>query len=125
MKRLTKWDDENNHYDIKACFECKHHTAEDCLHCMYITEIINFTAAYEDAEEQGRFVDIEQVRKILVGYLNGEHYCTRVWEAWNYGTMTEDDFEEIDVDEIIEAIKAEAALNKNLQPLGRWQGENG
>jgi hypothetical protein len=50
-------------------------------------------------------IDENQLFKILSSWLNGEYYCTRVWEAWSYGTMTEEDFVPIDVDEIVQSIK--------------------
>lgn len=35
----------------------------------------------------------ERLKNTLREQLNDALYCTRVWEAWRYGTMTEDDFE--------------------------------
>lgn len=35
----------------------------------------------------------ERLKNTLREQLNDALYCTRVWEAWGYGTMTEDDFE--------------------------------
>lgn len=38
----------------------------------------------------------ERVREALVEAIGGDAYdCTRVWEAWSVGTMTDDDFEPI------------------------------
>jgi len=89
-----------------------------------IYEILDRLAAYEDTNKSpeeietmleelailkqqiadGKLVEVETVKNCLTGYLNGEYYCTRVWDAWSAGTMTEDDFEPIDVDEIINDI---------------------
>lgn len=45
----------------------------------------------------------EKIIEVLKGHLDDALFCTRVWEAWSYGTMTEDDFENIP-DESIEEI---------------------
>ena len=34
-------------------------------------------------------------------FLQDNYACTRVWEAWSYGTMTEDDFTPMEDDEDI------------------------
>jgi len=34
----------------------------------------------------------EDLKRIIVENLKGNYYCDRVWSAWSYGTMTEDDF---------------------------------
>lgn len=32
---------------------------------------------------------------IIIDHLHCTYHCTRVWSAWSYGTMGEDDFEEV------------------------------
>ena len=44
-------------------------------------------------EQQQPFIDM------AIKVLNGLHCCTRVWEAWQVGTMTQDDFVEADYDD--------------------------
>lgn len=56
----------------------------------------------------GKLVDIEIVEKVLSGWLSDEFYCTRHWSAWDFGTMTRQDFVPIDVNEIVEDILDEA-----------------
>lgn len=50
----------------------------------------------------------EKVRNLIY---DGDYACTRVWEAWQVGTMTEDDFVPLDeterVDEIVQLIQDE------------------
>lgn len=45
------------------------------------------------SEEQQPYLDL------AANVLNGLHCCTRVWEAWHIGTMTQDDFVEADFDD--------------------------
>lgn len=42
---------------------------------------------------------LEAVRDALAGALGEAYDCTRVWEAWSYGTMGPDDFVEIACDD--------------------------
>lgn len=69
----------------------------------------------------------EQVRDAVARALTGVYYCSRVWSAWSYGTMSEDDFApaaEDDnvldniVDSAIRAMKGRAA---SKEPEGREQ----
>ena len=58
-------------------------------------------------------------------FLQDNYACTRVWEAWSYGTMTEDDFTPMEEDEDIvndfktlvqtEVDRATAAQDKQLK----------
>lgn len=55
----------------------------------------------------------DDIRTALVRVLDSQEalHCTRVWEAWSYGTMTEDDFaavtqDEASIDELVEAVAA-------------------
>lgn len=43
-------------------------------------------------EDRAGLVD-ELVEKFLADHFYGVYHCTRVWEGWNVGTMTQDDFE--------------------------------
>lgn len=51
----------------------------------------------------------EKLEDILTSNLGDAYFCQRVWSAWDVGTMTQDDFEEVNnsenindmVDEII------------------------
>ncbi len=52
--------------------------------------------------------------------------CNRVWESWNIGTMTEDDFEEVIIDSILigdalDYIKGNLSEGHWLQVLHKWQ----
>lgn len=37
----------------------------------------------------------EKLIDLIAEHLSGTHHCTRVWEAWNVGTMSQDDFEDV------------------------------
>lgn len=54
---------------------------------------------------------VEVIRKVLKDWLSDERYCTREWSAWSYGTMTQDDFVPIDVDEIVDDIVKTANMD--------------
>ena len=56
-------------------------------------------------------VPIEVMRKVLKDWLFDERYCTRGWSAWSYGTMTQNDFVPIDVDEIVDDIVKTANMD--------------
>lgn len=56
MERLTYFDEERGKYDLIVCRECKHHTAEDCLHCEHIENLIQMAGVNEDAEENGTLI---------------------------------------------------------------------
>lgn len=51
----------------------------------------------------------EELRKKITELLGDDYACTRVWEAWQVGTMTQEDFEPLNettrVDELIELFK--------------------
>jgi hypothetical protein len=61
----------------------------------------------------------EKVRNLIY---DGDYVCTRVWEAWQVGTMTEDDFVPLNeterVDEIVQLIQDEI-LKAPLQVAGK------
>ena len=51
----------------------------------------------------------DEIRDAALSILNDTYYCTRVWEAWQFGTMSEDDFVALDnydekINETIEII---------------------
>ncbi len=46
----------------------------------------------------------DKISDILTSNLGDSYYCSRVWSAWSYGTMTEDDFEEVNESENIDDI---------------------
>ena len=57
----------------------------------------------------------------LVHGLHDTYHCTRVWEAWNVGTMSRDDFEAVDQsdtpNELMEAIMADLLTPANVGAL--------
>jgi len=63
-------------------------------------------------------------------FLRDNYACTRVWEAWSYGTMTEDDFVPMDEDEDIvndlktlikeEVKRLRGLVDKAEQTLVEW-----
>jgi len=53
---------------------------------------------------------VAAIRKALGEQLLDALFCTRCWSAWGFGTMTQDDFESVDTELIIEAIIKEVAL---------------
>jgi hypothetical protein len=59
---------------------------------------------------QGAGLTDEQLTDIIAAGLSGTYHCTRVWEAWSVGTMSQDDFEPVDESdtpgEIAQAIRA-------------------
>jgi hypothetical protein len=82
-------------------------------------------------------VTVEQIADLVRDHLTSVYVCTRVWNAWRVGTMTEDDFipaSEIEMaDEIAEAVfallpaPAQQPLASGQEPVA-WQtfdGEGG
>jgi HEPN domain-containing protein len=45
-------------------------------------------------------IDIEALADKIAESLTSAYVCTRVWSAWNVGTMTEDDFKPADESEL-------------------------
>lgn len=69
-------------------------------------------------------MDTEEIRNrvanALYDVLEGQEvmHCTRVWEAWSYGTMTDDDFDLVvndtaAMEEIIESVITAMTKEKN------------
>jgi len=40
-------------------------------------------------------IDRDKLLSIIHSHIDGDFTCLRVWSAWGYGTMTEDDFESL------------------------------
>jgi len=79
--------------EIRKCMAC----TDDC-------DAIDAAASIVCKYETGELVEVSKVREFLESQLSDTYYCTRVWNAWNVGTMSENDFELVDVDEIISAL---------------------
>ena len=45
--------------------------------------------------------DEEKIKELIYSILQGNYSCSRVWEAWNYNTMSRDDFAPLEEDENI------------------------
>jgi hypothetical protein len=47
------------------------------------------------------------IREVLMSELGDAYDCVRAWDAWSYGTMTQDDFIPVTdrVDDLVEAIQ--------------------
>ena len=65
---------------------------------------------YNELSEEQKTEIRSDIQKSLID----TYRCTRVWEAWSYGTMTEDDFKPawFDDDGFIDEI-AESIFNKS------------
>lgn len=63
-----------------------------------------------NTQEPNTAPTVEALTELIAGLLGGTYHCTRVWEAWNVGTMSEDDFGPVDESdtprEIAEAVLA-------------------
>ena len=60
----------------------------------------------------------EKLIDMIAEHLSGTYRCLRVWEAWNFGTMSQDDFDDVGESdtppELADAILA--ALSTAAQP---------
>ena len=74
-----------------------------------MTELIEKQALLASISEPVK----DKLRDVLRNNLRGALFCTRVWDAWSVGTMSEDDF--VDVTEIDDFI--EDAVNEILLAL--------
>lgn len=82
-----------------------HNIHDDCEHDNFSqdTDIIDNTISAilnriftEEALEVFTPEEVAQhVKEIMNIEMDQAYYCTRVWSAWSYGTMTGDDFEKI------------------------------
>ncbi len=58
-----------------------------------------------------------EIQRALVAELGDTYDCTRVWSAWSYGTMDEDDFVPVldRLEELIDSIE-HAVIRASTQP---------
>ncbi len=76
--------------------------------------------AQQDAVDAAIPLDKDELAQLIAEHLGGTYHCTRVWEAWNVGTMRPYDFEPVDESEtptkiaeaIIDAIRAAISAKK-------------
>lgn len=81
--------------------QLKHRTGDCvlCGHCAATGQKIQPTAQQHPYADAVR----EIMREALAEQLNDLYYCGRVWEAWQVGTMTQDDFSiASEVDDIVD-----------------------
>lgn len=52
-----------------------------------------------EADRAQRVPDVDALADKIAECLHGTYHCTRVWEAWHVGTMSQDDFEPVDESE--------------------------
>ncbi|MDP3139847.1 MAG: hypothetical protein Q8N17_26360 [Burkholderiaceae bacterium] len=75
-------------------------------------DVALFVADLHDAAQKAAVPAqvVEAMTDKIAEMLRGTYHCTRVWQAWNVGTMTEDDFEPVEESdtprEVAEAIAA-------------------
>ena len=64
-------------------------------------------------------LDREALVDLIAEHLRGTYHCNRVWEAWNIGTMSQEDFEPVDESdtpgEIADAIIAKLDADRAAQ----------
>ena len=69
-------------------------------------------------------LDNTSLEDVISEYLGDDHACNRVWSAWQYGTMTEDDFEPLSdtprVQELVELY--EEHQQKDIEKLAFHTG---
>ena len=88
-----------------------------------------------NAGEPRNAIDRDALIDAIAQGLHGTWHCTRVWEAWHVGTMSQDDFEPVDESEtpteIADAVLALLAAPPTAQAEGwisvdeRLPGEQG
>ena len=88
-----------------------------------------------NAGEPRNAIDRDALIDAIAQGLHGTWHCTRVWEAWHVGTMSQDDFEPVDESEtpteIADAVLALLAAQPAAQAEGwisvdeRLPGEQG
>lgn len=89
-----------------------------------------------NAGEPRNAIDRDALIDAIAQGLHGTWHCTRVWEAWHVGTMSQDDFKPVDESEtpteIADAVLALLAAPPTAQAEGwtktepliaRWRGE--
>jgi len=88
----------------ESCEPCVHHICKSCKgSCKSVAPLI-YAATILRKLAASELVEVDKVRKFLESQLSDTYYCTRVWDAWNVGTMSENDFELVDVNEIMSAL---------------------
>lgn len=79
-----------------------------------------YTAAGASPQpSQARELSKDELTDVITAHLYLTYHCTRVWSAWNVGTMSQDDFEPVDesdtpaeiADAIIAAINTKGAAS--------------
>jgi len=65
------------------------------------TASANYGRGHADAhsmqvEQAAKPVDVDTLTDKIASMLGGTYHCTRVWNAWNVGTMSQDDFCPVD-----------------------------
>jgi hypothetical protein len=89
------------------------------LYNKFKTALLNSTSQEHREEINNR----EEIIKNSIGEVCiGRYNCSRVWEAWQYGTMKEDDFSPLEEDEnfyeeIIEILGRDITLEDVLRAL--------
>ncbi len=79
----------------------------------------NPSDATEVAAPTGPVPDVAALEEVIRAGLADTYHCTRVWEAWGLGTMSEDDFEPVDEsDTPSEIAQAVLALLSASKPAG-------
>ena len=68
-----------------------------------------------NAGEPRNAIDRDALIDAIAQGLHGTWHCTRVWEAWHVGTMSQDDFEPVDESDTPTAI-ADAVLSLLAAP---------
>lgn len=87
------------------------------------------------AEAAGKALTVEQLADLISEHLSLTWHCTRTWDAWNYGTMTQDDFQRVDESdtptEIAQAVlellavgKAPASVPSDMQVLAALRSKS-
>jgi hypothetical protein len=80
----------------------------------------------ESALRVQREVTHEALTDKIANMLSLTYHCTRVWSAWNVGTMSQDDFEPVDESDTPSEIATEilAMLNAVPHPQGEEHGQD-
>lgn len=88
--------------EIKAKIASNDYSAEMLLqhamlqHAMLLLDSASLSA---NAGEPRNAIDRDALIDAIAQGLHGTWHCTRVWEAWHVGTMSQDDFEPVDESE--------------------------
>ena len=70
----------------------------------------------------------EKLIDMIAEHLSGTYRCLRVWEAWNFGTMIQDDFDDVGESdtpaELVDAILAALATAAAAVPAAQGDAED-